>query len=78
MPAITLGSARACSTVSGLSGQSTATGAYPAPSNSSIHGCQLPANSHNPWMNTAGVLPLPLAEFDLLLLARADQGGERY
>lgn len=53
----TSGFVRAASTVSGSSGQSGVSGAYPACWNKSAQLAQLLGSSQRPWMKTTGVVP---------------------
>src|SRR5207342_1660829 len=65
------GFARASSIVSGSSGQSGVSGAYPACLNKSAQLAQLLGSSQRPWMKTTGVLPEAFAA-SISLLSRSE------
>jgi hypothetical protein len=57
----TSGFARACSTVSGSSGQAGINATYPASSNNAAQGSQLEGSSHSPCTKTTGVAVVAFA-----------------
>src|SRR5260370_24217948 len=66
LPANTLGSSRASSTVGGWSGQLGATALYPASSKNGTQWSQLLSSSHSPCTNTTGCFPEGVSPGDLL------------
>lgn len=67
----TSGFARASATVSGSSGQSGVSGAYPARLKKSAQLAQLLGSSQRPWMKTTGVVPEAFAA-SISLLSRSE------